>query len=1021
MNLRHSCLIGCIMLTVSNGSLEAQPTSLIFDEISLDQGLSSYMIMSLERDAEGFLWIGTQNGLNRYDGARVHPFTAEVGFPGNIVESLEEYPRGSGVIWAGTRTQGLIRYSPIDAQFTSFTTDNADTTAISSNKISVLINDLDGTLWIGTHDAGLNRFNPASQSFERIKSRQNNELVGDSVTTVFNPASMRNTIWIGTTEGLSVLDKATGRFKNFTHDPTDYRSLSDNRITAIAEAGGYIWCSTYDGMLHRFDIETNQFDRLTSMMELFSVAHISVLAGSQQFEEILWIGTRGLGIIALNTRSLETHQYTYEVGVESSLSRADVLTLLEDDKGLLWVGTMSGVNKASFQGQRFKPVLHDPQSDNSLRVPAVFALYEPPSEPGIVWIGTDRGGLHRYDRQTERFSYFFTELDHPLSMVFAIHEDRYGQLWMGGNHPNLFLFDRSTQEVTVHPLAKETPTLVKQIYKAPSMPNVLWVATRGLGLVKFDPGQRAVLRSYRDDNSGLATNHVAAVLQMAQAPHVLWIATHDSDLGRLDMFTDSISVISQQANGMPCFPSGRLVSLASTSDGVLWVGTYDAGFTRYNPETGECRTYNVADGLAHAAVEAIFSDRLDRLWISTGNGLSLFDSRSATFTNFTEADGLQGNIFYFPARFQNAAGELFLGGENGFNIFHPDQIPISTVASKTVLTKVEVEGEPQQLQKTASGFGSIRLSFSKNDLTFEFAALDLHQPHKNQYQVWLDGAEAGWRHIGTRPFVHYPNQPPGTYTFHVKGSNHDGYWSEDIQIGVTILLPFWRQWWFWASITVLVLGLVVIAFLYRIYHIKQEEKTRQRIADDLHDDIGSKMSSIALDIERTSRFLRLEGEGLQRLEAVTDTAREVVDDLRDTVWMVDSEYDNLSDLVNRMKLIADTLLKGYRYQFYSPASMKDVHLNMEEKRHLFLFYKEALHNIVRHAHAESVEIQVGFEEQEISIEIRDDGEGFLTDAKYHGRGLSTMRKRVVEELQGEFKLLSAPGEGTFVSLKIRIA
>ena len=1021
-------VLGLAFCVIVTGVAHTQPISLEFERISVEAGLPDYVVMALERDATGFLWVGTQGGLGRYDGARVRSFThipdVEASLPNNYIRAQEEDPTEPGVLWVGTNGGGLGRFDPVREQFTRFTTNAADASAISSNTISVLFADTEGHLWIGTTNAGLNRYHPETNTFEvwRNVPGEINSLVDNTILAIYEPPSTPGTLWIGTQNGLTLFDTKAGRFEHYISDPQDPTTLSHGTVTAFAEAGGFVWCSTIDGVLHRFDQATRQFQRYGQLSGVEPLESISVLVASRHDPTILWIGTRGQGLIALNVDTMEATQFTRVAGEPTSLSRADVLTLVEDDDGLLWVGTTAGVNKASLHGKRFTPYGYDPESADTLSTPTVLTLYEAPSEPDVVWIGTERGGLNRFDRKAGTYTHYFTAPDHPLNLVLAIHEDRLGQLWLGRDRRDLYLLDRITGAFSAYPLASGIERLiVKQIYEAPSLPGILWVATRGLGLVRFESRTRQVQQYYTTNTSEpahLSSNHIWFVQESPDERGILWIATHDGGLNRLDIQSDSVTVYRRETS---CLPSNSIVSIAFGEPDILWLGTFDDGLVRFNSRTTTCETYTLSDGLPYMRIGITLADRHRHLWLGTGNGLIRFNPLRKTFTRFTEADGLQGNIFHFQAQHQNARGELFMGGANGFNIFHPDSITIRERPPEIRITEIVV-GDKMYLFREKHDRGEpIRLHHTENDITFRFATSDLTRPSTNRYKVRLAPDDSTWDLLDVGVSHWQGRLEPGKYTFEVRGTNSDGIWSlKSASIVFIIVPPLWQRWWFWGLVAGFSLGLVIVVYQYRIYQLRVLDDTRQRIADDLHDDIGSKISNIALRLDLAGRRRSLRDEERTELVELSQIARGVVINLRDTIWIVDAKHDSLLNLAIRMEQVAEQMLRGHRYTFATSPDLPDIALHMEQRRHVFLVFKEALHNAVRHSQAPNVDISLDYADGQVLLTVKDNGIGFDTHrVQGDGRGLKTMKSRAVT-LQGNLDIDSIHGEGTTVQLHFPI-
>lgn len=1003
----------------------AQQADVTFERLSLGEGFSGYVIRALERDSRGFLWVGTQRGLDRYDGVRVRAFTAGpegAQLRGGLIRAIEEDPTTPGGLWVGTEGGGLSRYHPIRGGFATYT---RATSALTSDTIRCLLVDSRGTVWAGTASGGLNRYREREGAFEALRSGPGGSVPSDTITALYEAPSMPGVIWVGTPRGVALLDAESGRpLADIGGEAV--RGPPQLAVTAVAEAGGAVWIGTTSGVLFRYDFLQNEIYSYSNSAFGPGLGSISALVPSRVFPGRLWIGTRAGGLLAFDTRTDAVRSFTSESGGSASLSHNDVLTVLEDGSGLLWVGTLLGLNKANLNPPRFMPRAAGPTAAVSEPANAVITLYEPPSNPGTVWLSLARAGLQRYDRVSGRLEPFALPTN-PLDLVFSLHEDRYGQFWAGADRPSLFLIDQRNGRATAFPL-QEGPgggrldVQVIQIYEAPSRPGNLWLATRGLGLVEFDARRRRVVRRYAPGGAAgrsLSTADLWAVHEPTHEPGVLWIGTQGGGVNRLDTRTGTVTVWTSQSHP-GCLPSDDILAVNTTSDGTIWLGTSDHGLVRFSPHDASCVTYTPADGLAHTDVAAILVDGRDRLWLSTSNGLSLLDPARGAITTFSEADGLQGNIFHYQSHHQNTKGELFFGGADGFNIFHPDSITVDATPPPVFITGLYVDGQPVPLEEGARGYTPITLRHTQRDVAIEFAALDLRQPHKNRYRVWMEGAEVGWRPLGTQPHERYPLMPFGRHTLHVLGSNRDGAWSAGAAtLQLRILPPLWKTWYFWGLVAALAIGLVAAAYQYRIRQLVRVELTRRRIADDLHDDIGSKVSNVALRLDLAGRSAALPEEERRHLVELAQMARGVVDDLRDAVWIVDAGHDDLPSVAARMEQFAEQMLRGRAYTFSRPDELPPLPLGMEGRRHLYLLYKEALHNAVRHGDPSRITVRLEVEGGRLVLVVADDGRGFTCGDSGKGRGLETMRARA-EALGGALRVASAPGQGTTVELVIEI-
>jgi len=501
---------------------------------------------------------------------------------------------------------------------------------------------------------------------------------------------------------------------------------------------------------------------------------------------------------------------------------------------------------------------------------------------------------------------------------------------------------------------------------------------------------------------------------------------------------------------------------------ILWVGTA-SGLNKFVVKNDfensnnskinvEINYYKVEDGLLDNAIESILEDENGNLWIGTSTGISFFNIKDEHFTNYTTADGLSGSSFNSSSAFKTSDGIMLFGCTNGLNYFDPERIKQSTYSPSIAITDYQILNQPAGLKNksvlSTSIFNSkeIVLPFNQNDFSFQFAALDYNAPDLNEYAYYMEGFDRDWIYSGKRRFVTYTNLDPGEYVFQIKATNSDGLWNEQpAKIFIVINPPFWKTWW---AYTIYIIafggGLALLrateikrrqkkeeerlrrqreAALLREAELKaknieqereiDKQKIRNRIAQDLHDEIGSNLSSISLMSELIQNDEKLNAEASERIKRIHKVAKGSTQAMRDIVWLTNPSSDSLKDLVAKMKEVADNTLGKFNLNFDYPKDVSEINLLPETKRNLFFIYKEALNNIVKHAEAKNVYIKLLMEKSSILVSIKDDGKGFNALENFSGNGLKNIRSRA-NEINADLKFESNPGKGTFLELTANI-
>ncbi len=951
------------------GGAQGQPRTLLARHLTPADGLSSLRVDAVAHPPGGPVWIVAGETLDRYDGARLGP-SADDDLGGRPVRLLAASE--AGALWAATdaalwrRDAGTHRFALV-----------ADVSA-TQGAPRVLLPDGEG-VWVGT-----------DRAVTHVSSSGRPRPVGPLTNGPVRALAKDGPVLVAATEGgLTRFDLHARRVR---------RDRRRRGLTALAVRGDTLWAGDSAGRVERLHPATLQPSGVTAQLG----AAVSSMMASRAHPGVVWGGTRGSGLWAVGPGGVR------EVAIvrkrDGRVLRGVHVLSVEEHDGTLSLGTTDGLLQAEVSRPRFHSATYATDRPDGLRTPNVMSVHASRRDPGVVWVGTVGGGLHRYHWAMGRADRWFGDPSHPLSVPFAIHETAGGALWLGGTAPTLFRFDPATGHTESVPLAPDRGGYVTDIVPVRGTPDALWVATSEAGLFRLDTATRQATAL---DGPGAPT-YVWTADAFPDAPGVLYTATQGAGLMRLDVASGRWARVEPAG----CALDDRLVSLAAAPGRVLWIGSFENRLFRVDLASGTCRVWGAAEGLPDESVGGVFLDGHGAVWVSTNAGLARLDPEADVITRFDAADGLPSDQLYYHARDQTPTGEILVGGVDGFAAFDPAAVEIDTTAAPVRLTSVRVDGERVPLAEALNG---LRLPHDRNDLAVEFAGTDLRRPDAIRYRVRLVGAEDRW-HTTDRAEARYPLLPPGQYTLRVAATNRDGYWSEPTDLAVRILPPYWLRPWFWALVAGLVGAVGLVAHRYRVAQLLRVERTRRRIADDLHDDIGSKISSVALRLDAARLSPTLPEAERARLAHLGDTARAVVADLRDTVWLVDAGHDDLSSVADRMEQFARHTLEGGRGTV-ERGPVPKAPLDMEARRDLYLRFTEALHNAVRHAEAGRVAVRIGSDDDAFRFEVADDGRGFDPAAGGAGRGMRTMRRRA-DALGATLAVDSAPGEGARVAVRV---
>lgn len=1005
----------CTVLLVANPSvLAAQILQHHFGRVTVADGLASYRTFDVAEDTRGFLWIGTLEGLNRYDGYTMRVFRHDerdsTSISEDIIRSL--LVDRSGTLWAGTDGHGLNRFDGHTEHFTRFLHQAGDSSTISAGRITALLQDRSGTIWIGTLGGGLNRLQEGTMTFVHYTHDPSRpgSLASDRVYTLFEDPSGK--LWVGTDAGLSVLDERHGSFTHFRHMQGDPGSLSSNRVRSIAADDSLtMWIATEGGGLNRFDGIAQRFTHYRhDEHDPGSISHDDVSCICQDRPGRLWVGTSDNegGLNNLDIRSGRFTRFRNDPLNPWSLLHNYVRNIRRDRAGVIWIVTDRGLGKIDERAEQFH---HYVIERNLLAPQTVYALWE---SHGALWIGAN--GLKKADLQSGALLRWNGSARRGSSIdsgtVHVIFEDRRGALWVGTTSGGVDRLDlKSGRSVHYELGGGDRTTFVLCINE--DLHGSLWIGTSDAGLLRFDGASQTPVRFTHnaEDPSSLSSDAVYC-LYLDHAG-TLWAGTEGGGLNRFDP-PRSFTHYRHKASEAGSLDDDRVYALVEDSLGGMWVAT-NAGLNAFDRASGSFRSLAPRAPMTMGAIMSMVPDDRGHLWLSTmQNGIWRLDPQTGSFRGYNERDGLQSDRFT-DAALKRANGEILFGGERGFTLFHPDSIRDNPHVPEIVLTSFSIFDHP--IRGPLTELHELLLKYNQNYFSFEFAALDLSAPEKNQYAYRLDGIDTAWVYPQKRRFATYTNIDPGTYTLRVRGSNNDGVWNEQgLALPITITPPFWATWWFRSLMAILVIAILTGAYQYRVAKLLEMERMRLRIASDLHDDIGSSLSSIALITDMVRKELAPEFAARERLADASQAARQTADALKDIVWIINPEHDTFDDIILRMKDAASKLLIGIDYRFDCPDGVLKDTLAMEFRRHLWLIYKESLHNIAKYAHAKNVNIAVSHEGGVFRLRVADDGVGFDEATAARGNGLRNLRARA-SKIGGTIEIASSPGKGTTVSLQ----
>ncbi len=829
-----------------------------FKHINSEQGLSTAGVNCILQDSKGFMWFGTQDGLNKYDAY-------------NII---------------------VYKHKP------------SDTNSISSSFINVLFEDKNKNLWIGT-DNGLDAYNLITGKLKHYKNEagNNQSISNNSVRCIIE--DQNGMLWVGTDAGLNSLDPETRKFKRYLNDVNIPQSISGNAIWCLHESSdGRIWAGTIGGGLNCFNKKTNVFNHYYQYDANGEVAENSKKVRSihQDRQGIFWLGTSGEGIQIFDPKSgVFLNNLKSKPDEPNSLSNNGITTITEDANGILWIGTYGGgldqyfkktgrfihhqhdeKNPGSISSNRIKHLYHDKNASvwiatdgggistyfgasnkfqfykknqdvkNGLISNVVFALMQ--DRDRQIWIGTSQGGVSSFNRETNTYEHYPQLSTATNNSILSLCEDSDGQIWVGTWGDGVNIYNKKTKSVKSFPfLTSQQNGTITCIYQ--DKKGTMWIGSYTGGLFSYDK-QTAKIKNYNLD-AGLSSNNIYSVYEDDKG--IIWIGTDGGGLNALNTETEVIRKY-QKNEKNNSISSNSINNIYQDKKGNLWFATA-TGLNRFNPKTEHFENYFEKDGLPNDFIYCVMPDKQGNLWMTTNKGVSKFNpdtinENGSAFRNYDINDGLQGMEFNQGAFFHNKkTGEMFAGGVNGFNTFIPEKILDNRMIPNICIVSYKSFGKEVELDTLIYNKQFLDLSWKQNFFSFDFVALDYLIPGKNKYSFKLEGIDEDWSPPGTQRYASYTDLRGGDYVFRVRATNSDGVWNNDgVALFIRINPPFWKTNLFYLLCFITIIGGFAGFVKYRTASIKKENKILEEKVEERTQELAQKNKDITSSIQYAKRI-----------------------------------------------------------------------------------------------------------------------------------------------------------------------
>lgn len=981
-----------------------------FESLTINEGLSQGYINGLTQDHQGIMWFATNDGLNKYDGYHFtiyHHKRSDFNSPVSedmgclFVDSRDR-------IWIGYNGKGTDIYDQVTNTFRHLQLNKAEDAR--SGFVYSIQEDKSGAFWIRSQ-ANIQRVQFEKDSvrfittirldsgFENIRLKTGTEdLMIDSRNRKFITTNSKvyELLFDDSLQTYELVEKFRfgspaftfiGAMKEDTLNHCyylddgvnvwkfpDYNFYKPKRIASndhfvvhwALDNNRKLWLRKFDN-LEEINTRNTKTRRIVADVPEHNTYLKSTTGMYTDRTGVIWIGTAGYGLLKYDPATS---------GFNHSLKGKYIYQLLEDKSGHIITSSLDALSLSDDSARIYEHYIDPSQVNPTLTMS--FTM----DTAGHLWFAYQLG-LINYDPATKRSELVPVPYKEGITVPFPLLADNSANIWMGFNQ-YLLKYNIPSKAYTRfdYPI-KDLPFQVDFLMSLYQDDRVLWLGSR-VGVLCFDLDQEKFTRSFT--SNPLDTTSISNDVALCFCPD-------------------------------PDNPSR-----------YLWIGTRGGGLNRLDKQTGKFLSFDTEQGLADNVVYGIVPDYNGNLWLSTNRGISVFNVARQQSTSYNVTDGLQSNEFNRYAFLRSSDGYMVFGGLNGLNYFRTEDVHAIN-APKVVFTNFKlfnrtvIPGKPGSVLSKSIGFcDQVNLSYEQNVVGFEFAAMDYRKKGSVRYRYKMDGFDKDWVNAGSAHEATYTNLNPGNYTFMVQSSYENGAWGTDIRsIDLYISTPWFRSWWFIALVILSVGAVLYLLYRFRMYQLKKMERMRNKIARDLHDEVGASISSIAIYSKIVqNQVSNVDTDNESLLSKINDSATEIMGSMNDIIWNINAKNDDFELIILRMRDQANQLLEATNasLHFHFDEQLYKLKMGMEQRREFYLIYKEALNNIVKYAGAKNVWISIHLSAGGIILTIKDDGKGFdRTQARRGGNGLVNMEQRAAS-LKGKITIHSVPGSGTTITLTV---
>ncbi|MGL1891603.1 MAG: response regulator [Spirochaetaceae bacterium] len=835
MDTKKTLLYILIFFLLADLFADTAPKEINFESYGADEGLSNLVVYDIVQDSKGFIWLGTGNGISRFDGYDFVNYLPDEDSPNSIGSgpAVDVFIDSSDRLWIAVVNGGLFLYNEESDNFLPYINDPDNENSLSSNSTYSITEDLDGNIWVSTIDKGINRLDEKTGNFTHFRHDPDdiNSLSTDRIGAIL--IDNDNVLWITTFIG--ILNRYDIQNSNYTVDLTDMTQS----VSITETSNGDIWMPTIGNGIYRYNKSSENYSHFNyDENDTGSISHKSAIRVIEDNEGTIWVSTWGGGLNIYNSENNKFNSYKKKIGNSKSISSNDVWGLFEDSTGVLWAGTYgAGLNRYDSKDERFSFIKNNPEDINSLSDDDVKSVFE--DSFGELWIGTANGGLNRYNPEDDKYTIYTSNQNNPKSIsnnsITMIAEDQERNIWIA-TVSGLNRYNRKTDDFTRFFSEK----IIRSVMV--DSKNNVWIGTQLSGVIRYSYDTKLFIH--------YPVKEAFSSPIFEDSSQNIW---HGSIRGmfKYNSNNDSFTQTLEDPENPGSYLGLLITDIKEDQNNNLWIGT-STKLIKKEISTGKLTFYTTKNGLVDDSISGLVLEDNGNLWISTSRGLSVYSEYADSFKNYDI------NPFNRSSTLKTNSGELFFGSFNGLVHFYPDSIKENEVLPPVVITSFKIFNKEVTSLGSTSNLDFIELEYDDNFFSFEFAALDYSNPSKNKYKYKLEGFDKDWIEVSSkRRYASYTHLDGGDYIFRVIASNSDGIWNE---IGHSIkihIIPLFRDTLLFRILITIACWALAIIILFYIYKLNDALKNQKKSeADILHlkkyqAEVLDSMPSLIAGIDKT--------------------------------------------------------------------------------------------------------------------------------------------------------------------------